>query len=387
MDKWFRYLNEARQEEAARKSAAGIASAIKTLTGQGGNEGGNPTGMKKVEDPLEDKDDEKKISAPPGAPGGGSAGNPGPALEEDTEIEESRQDTRPKKEPTPFKSKAQKRYKRARCRGDIYSTIAGHKNPKIGAPFSTTPKKSGTDRLRFEEVEPESFEKNDTLEPHFWQNDKLSPKISKRLLKIANDFIEGMDIDVTVEDVRFTGSLANYNWSRYSDVDLHLVVDFSKVDEDVELVKAFFDAARMRWNGIHHITIYGYEVEIYVENVGDDHRSSGVYSITEDDWIAKPDSSDVHVDFAVARLKSDDILQQINLIQRFADSKPEAALSAIERLKAKIRNMRRAGLQSSKQEFSSENIAFKILRREDALQKLNDMKYNSYDSIMSLRLQ
>ena len=85
------------------------------------------------------------------------------------------------------------------------------------------------------------------------------------------------------------------------------------------------------------------------------------------------DFSDVHVDFAVARLKSDDILQQINLIQRFADSKPEAALSAIERLKAKIRNMRRAGLQSSKQEFSSENIAFKILRREDALQKLNEL--------------
>ena len=46
--------------------------------------------------------------------------------------------------------------------------------------------------------------------------------------------------------------------------------------------------------------------------------------------------------------------------------------------------MRRAGLDSSKQEFSPENIAFKILRREDTLQKLNDLKYDAYDKLMSV---
>ena len=136
MDKWFRFLAE------ERASAAGIKKSIKDLTQQGGNEGGNPTGMKKVTDPLKDKDDEDDISAPPGAPGGGSIGAPGPSLEE------TKQDTRPAVEPTPFKSSAQKRYKRSRRRGDIYSTIAGHKNfKKVSGPFTTDTERSGTSRL------------------------------------------------------------------------------------------------------------------------------------------------------------------------------------------------------------------------------------------------
>jgi hypothetical protein len=376
MDKWFRLLAE------ERASAAGIKRSIKTLTQQGGNEGGNPTGMKKVEDPLKDKDDKDKISAPPGAPGGGSVGAPGGALEEDA------RDERPQPEPSQVNAtKAQRQYKALRRKNDIYSQPAGHKNLSSGAPFDNKTKPAGTDRLRFEDVEPESFEKNPTLEPHFWQDDKLDSKISRRLKRIAQDFLDGLDMPIDMIDLRFTGSLANYNWSRYSDVDLHIVADFSKIDEDTELVKSFFDASRMRWNDLHRIVIYGYEVEIYVENVGDEHRSSGVYSITEDEWITAPNSEDVHFDFSVARRKSDDVITQINMIEKFAKKNPRATLSSVERLKSKIRAMRKAGLMSAQQEFSAENIAFKILRREEALQKLSDLKYDAYDDIMSMELR
>jgi len=238
-----------------------------------------------------------------------------------------------------------------------------------------------------EEVEPESFEKNPELEDRFWRDGKLKPKVAHRLTKIANDFLERLDVPVEMVDLRFTGSLANFNWSKYSDIDLHLVVDFAEIDGDTELVKAFFDAARMRWNGLHDITVYGYEVELYVENVGDAHRSSGVYSITNKEWIKAPDPDDVHIDFATARAKSDDILTQVNLISRYSDQKPRSALASVERLKEKIRMMRRAGLMSPKQEFSAENIAFKILRRENILQRLSDLKYEAYDRIMSLELR
>jgi len=237
-----------------------------------------------------------------------------------------------------------------------------------------------------EEVEPESFEKNATLEPHFWENDALKPKVAQRLKRIAADFLDNLEISVEMADLRFTGSLANYNWSRYSDVDLHLVVDFSKIDFNVDMVKAFFDASRMRWNELHDIKLFGYEVEIYVEDVGDVHRSSGVYSIARAEWIKEPDANDVHMDFALARSKSEDIEAQVNMIEKFIDRKPRSALAAVERLKNKIRNMRRAGLMSSQQEFSAENIAFKILRREEVLDRLNDMKYDAYDRIMSMEL-
>ncbi len=236
-----------------------------------------------------------------------------------------------------------------------------------------------------EEVEEETFEKKTELNDKIWRHMVLRPKIAKRLNKIAADFAQGIDIPVEVIDLRFTGSLANYNWSKYSDIDLHLVVDFEKIDEDAELVKAFFDLARIRWNDRHNIKIYGYEVEVYVENIGDVHHSSGLYSVGSDQWIVKPNPDTVDIDFVLARKKSDDIATQINLINHIIENgKPNSALKSIERLKAKIRRMRKIGLETPEAEFSPENIAFKILRREELLQKLTDMKYHAYDKLMSI---
>ena len=236
-----------------------------------------------------------------------------------------------------------------------------------------------------EEVEEETFQMQPELQPEIWQGDQMWPEVRERLLTIVDDFVAGLNIEVVLEDIRLTGSLANYNWSKYSDVDLHLVVDFSKIDEDVELVKAFFDAARMRWNDLHDINIYGFEVELYVENVGDPHHSSGVYSVADDAWIIEPSPDDVEIDFVTARKKSDDIETRTNLIQYQLDShKFKTALRSIEQLKAKIRRMRKAGLGSEAREFSPENIAFKILRRNQTLERLSQMKIEAYDAAMSL---
>ena len=56
------------------------------------------------------------------------------------------------KEPTPFKSAAQKRYKKLRRKNDIYTTKGGHKRPKVGSPYTGKMKRFGTDRLRFENL-------------------------------------------------------------------------------------------------------------------------------------------------------------------------------------------------------------------------------------------
>lgn len=301
-------------------------------------------------------------------------------------LREARQDKRPRPEPTPFKSKAQKQYKKQRRKNDIYSTTGGHKNPKSGAPYTNKTKRAGTDRLRFEDVEPETFEKQSSLNTKFWkEGDHLCRRASRRLTRIAQDFIDGLDMSIVIEDLRLTGSLANYNWSRYSDVDLHIVVDFSKLDENKELVKAFFDNARIKWNSNHDIKIHGYEVELYVEDVNEGHKSSGVYSIKNGEWIRQPDPDSVDIQFDLARKKSDDIATRINLIQHIMNKgRYRAAIKAIDVTKRKIRNMRKAGLHSRQQEFSAENIAFKILRREEMLQKLDDMKYDAYDKFMSM---
>ena len=299
-------------------------------------------------------------------------------------LNESRADKRARTEPTPFKSKAQQRYKALRRKNDIYSSVSGHKNLKSGAPFDNNTTRAGTDRLRFEEVEPESFEKQPELKSKFWVAGKLNPKIARRLEKIAYEFLEGLEVGATIEDLRFTGSLANYNWSKYSDVDLHIVVDFSKIDENIELVKSFFDSARWRWNELHDITIYGHEVEIYVEDEKEVHRSSGIYSIMTEQWIVEPNPDKIEFDFVSARKKADAITTEVNLIEKFAGNKPRDAIKSIDRLKEKIRRTRKAGLYSAEQEYSAENIAFKILRREQVLDKLNDMKYDAYDRVLSI---
>ena len=119
---------------------------------------------------------------------------------------------------------------------------------KGGAPFSKKPPKTRSKSsppgfggaLEEIEVDQSGFEVHDVLEPEIWQEQNLNPEIAEALREIANDFIEGLEVDVNLEDLTITGSLANYNWSKYSDVDLHLIVDFSKVDDDVKLVKSYF---------------------------------------------------------------------------------------------------------------------------------------------------
>ena len=66
------------------------------------------------------------------------------------------------------------------------------------------------------------------------------------------------------------------------------------------------------------------------------------------------------------------------------DGEEEKVLDAIDRLKAKIRNMRQAGLEGAGQ-FSVENLAFKVLRRSEELKRLSDLKAKAYDELMSVR--
>ena len=302
-------------------------------------------------------------------------------------MSQRKPDTRKRPEPTPFKSKAQKMYKAQRKKNDIYSTVSGHKNLASGAPYNNKTQRAGTDRLRFEvlEVDPEGFQINDELEPRIWKDDKLRPFVGKKLMEIANDFIDGLPFNVNVKDIRFTGSLANYHWSKYSDIDLHIVVDFAELDDNKELVKEMFDAKRLRWNENHNITLKGYEVELYIEDEGEEHSSSGIYSVMNDEWINKPERLDTSIDLDTAKKKASDIERQIGSIDSMFDrGQFEKVIRHVDRLKKKIRTMRQAGLDTEAMEFSPENIAFKLLRRNDMLDILTKLKYKAYDKSMTL---
>jgi len=264
---------------------------------------------------------------------------------------------------------------------------------KGGAPFEEDPPKTrsksappGFGGSLEEEVEPESFDTHDTLETRIWDAEEIKPEIREKLMKVAQDFIDKLPVEIDIEDVRLTGSLANYNWSNYSDVDLHIIVDFLGVDENRALVKSFFDNARMKWNDRHAITMKGYDVEIYVEDAREPHISSGVYSMMNDEWIKRPRKFRSTVDFTSARRKADDLEFQVNIVNNLISTRKfKSAMRNIERLKKKIKSMRLAGLESTMREFSVENIAFKILRRNGTLDMLEEMKNRVYDEMLTVR--
>lgn len=270
----------------------------------------------------------------------------------------------------------------------------GSKRAQKGSPFknvSVSFKGKGFNDISgpsLEEAEESSFIPHDELQPDIWQDEQLNSEVQERLLEIVNDFVEGLDIELDIEDIRLTGSLANYNWSKYSDIDLHFLVDFSKINENVELVKAFFDQARMRWNDLHRILVHGFEVEIYVEDANEDHRSSGLYSLLQNEWLKFPPRERGDIDFATADKKAQDYKDRLDCVaNEVMDNRKDykQALRCIERIKEKIRDMRKAGLESEEAEFSAENIAFKILRRDGVLERLSELKYEAYDKLMTLR--
>jgi hypothetical protein len=162
-------------------------------------------------------------------------------------------------------------------------------------------------------------------------------------------------------------------------------VDFLKADDNVARLKAYFDEERMRWNDENNIKIGDYEVEIYVQDASEVHFSGGIYSVLNNEWLTEPIPYEGEIDFATARKKSDDITTQVNLLGHVMRSgSRNTGLKSIDRLKRKIRRMRHAGLASDEREFSPENIAFKILRREGILKKLNDLKYNAEEKEIDL---
>jgi len=232
------------------------------------------------------------------------------------------------------------------------------------------------------------FDLKSTLNPALWEkNDSLRPQVRRRLLEIVGNFIKSLTVQVDVHDVHITGSLANYNWSKYSDVDLHIVVDFYQLDDDEDLVRGYFNYKRGLWNLRHDITIEGYEVEIYVENIGDVHsdRDRGVYSITREEWLSIPSPEQLFkINVPLVKKKAASIMNQIEIAEDIFNDSDEEALSLGEIISDRIGRMRQIGLESESGPYSAENIAFKVLRRTEYLKRLSDLKLKAYDSMMSL---
>jgi len=229
---------------------------------------------------------------------------------------------------------------------------------------------------------------HDRLNSKFWSGlhgERLNAGVSDHLKAVVQDFFNDLKLEgVDLEDITLTGSLANYNYTKFSDIDLHMLVDFSKIDENTELVREYFNAKTSNWNKKHNITVFGYEIELYVQNINEDHHSTGVFSLMNGEWIAQPNRIEPEIDGEMIKRKANSFIDMIERAEDLYDEKKYLdAHNFAKKLVKKIKKFRQSGLED-KGEYSYENLTFKYLRNKEHMKLLFDLRDKSYDKEMSL---
>lgn len=232
-------------------------------------------------------------------------------------------------------------------------------------------------------VDVSSIRMNDTLNPLIWDsNGEMKPEVRKALLLNAKRFIEFSDIEnLDFIDVILTGSMANYNYNDISDLDVHIILDFSQISENKDFVGDFFRLKKALWTDRLPIQVKGHDVEMYFQDSAEPHHSSGIFSLTKNEWNRKPIKKIINIDSANVQLKSADFMNAIDDLETDKDEK--VFLKKHEQIKDKIKKLRQSGLDTGG-EFSSENLAFKVLRNTGYLGKMVDMKNDYLTKELSL---
>jgi RNAse (barnase) inhibitor barstar len=226
-----------------------------------------------------------------------------------------------------------------------------------------------------------SFKSKPILSPEIFRGEIMHPQVRAQLLKIAKEFIDSLDIEVSVDDVTLTGSLANYNWSDFSDIDLHILIDFNKLGKDKELLKQYFDAKKNLWNETHNILVQGFETEVYIQDTTEKHTSTGVYSVARNKWVVTPEKNSKAIDKAGILEKSRYYAKLIDKLVMQA-KRGKDVRSEIDALQGRLKNFRQAGLDAGG-EYSTENLTFKLLRRNGYIEKLFSLKRQLLDKDLS----
>lgn len=218
---------------------------------------------------------------------------------------------------------------------------------------------------------------HDQLNPKLFTGTSLIPEVKSQLELIAQDFLEELGIhDINVDDITISGSNAAYSYTPNSDLDLHILVDMSKLPNDA-IYKELFNAKKTIYNDSHDITIRQIPVELYVQDSSVPVISVGEYSLMNDSWIRIPSKRRANFDQTATKAKFNKLLKLAKIALRSDD------LTRVDNVIQKIRQYRQAGLDKGG-EFSSENLSFKVLRSQGYIDKLYDLRNKLHDDELSI---
>ena len=227
---------------------------------------------------------------------------------------------------------------------------------------------------------------HNTLCPKLWvvneDGAKLDNEVRNGLLKVAQDFVKELkdnnNISIKVEDIVIIGSATNYNWTNYSDIDLHVITDYKKLDMSAKDAQTLFDAIKVGWNNKHDITMKGHDVEIYVQDKAHIPTSASEYSVLNNKWLKEPVKESPKFNKELIKKKYKEYKNKIGALVKKHDE------AALKKLLEKLYKYRQSGLDKGG-ELSEENIVFKILRAYGYLDKIKDSISTIYDKKMSVK--
>lgn len=221
---------------------------------------------------------------------------------------------------------------------------------------------------------------HDKLNPKIWNDTNLKPEVRDKLLQIAEKWAEFANIPShAIIDIILVGGNANYNYTDNSDLDLHLVVAKEAIADCGDFLDDYLRDKKQLWAFTHDIKIYGYDVELYAQDVSIPYPANqGVFSIAKNQWIVMPQKQEVDYNDPLLLQKIQYYIDKIDdLIAMNADEE------AFEKLKEKFRTMRAAAIQKGG-EFSFENLIFKDLRNRGYLDKMTEYLRSKQDRELSL---
>ena len=220
----------------------------------------------------------------------------------------------------------------------------------------------------------EAIEKHNTLNQKLFDGEELKQEVKDKVEEITNEMIRLLteeNIKLEVRDVILTGSNVSYNYTKDSDIDVHILAKTSDLNDPDKLYPAIYNAYRRIFANKYDISFYGIPVEVYIEVEGNETASTGAHSVMFDKWIRKPeaiaipDIDQAEIDKAAKPWKdeAEEILK--------SDS-----VEKIDDYINRIYEMRQKGLYNTEGvEFSTENLVFKEVRNAgllDSLKKYRD---------------
>lgn len=207
---------------------------------------------------------------------------------------------------------------------------------------------------------------HDTLNPLLWDNNKLKIEIRDKLIEIYQTFVNRLkenEIPIDVVDVLLLGSNASYNYTDKSDIDLHLVVDFTDLPLNPTLTQLFYNNEKSKFNDDYDINIKGLPVEVYIEDVNSGTTSNGIYSLIQNKWLKFPQYNppkDVNYDLLLTKYKND-----------CNEALASNSLETIKGMINEIKMLRKISLMNNG-EYSKGNLVFKELRNDGTIDSLYD---------------